>query len=332
MNWASITTSLDQFWRSQTFPMWLTLAAAGFFGIILLVTLLRAERSVANGALTVITLLAIGIAAAATMRGFGPGDRGASGETRSSAQQTSAVLPALSCIDDLAGETVLTACEKALFGSAESAAAAVSYAASQITRLTAFGDVTAANRNLTYEALALRRAIERDRYGLMAQVLVARDQCTPSQCAPFRALTDSRQIVANMTERTYDGLISRYAPSWNAPAAAPVAALSSSVPSGKPTNAEFPTAASTPAVNIMTPEPGSATAPSAPRASASAPPPTPASAANAALLSPRPTSSASPAALAAAKKPPAAPKPSRAAAAPVQLAPPASAPAAAAND
>src|SRR3981081_1236690 len=235
MNWAW-TTSLDQLWRSSTFPLWLTLAAAGFFGIILLITLLRAEKSVANGARTVIMLLAIGIAAAAAMRGFGPGDRGASGETRSS-QQTSAVLPALSCIDDLAGETVLTACEKALFGSAESAAAAVSYAASQITRLTAFGDVTAANRNLTYEALALRRAIERDRYGLMAQVLVARDQCTPSQCAPFRALTDSRQIVANMTERTYDGLISRYAPSWNAPAAAaPVAALSSSVPPGKPPN------------------------------------------------------------------------------------------------
>jgi hypothetical protein len=329
MNWAW-TTSFDQLWRSPTFPMWLTLAAAGFFGIILLITLLRAEKSVANGALTVITLLAIGIAVAATMRTFSPGDRAASGETRSP-QQTSAVLPALSCIDDLAGETVLAACEKALFGSAESVAAGVSYAGSQITRLTAFGDAAVANKNMTYELLTLRRAIERDRYGLMAQVLMARDQCTPAQCAAFRALTDSHQIVVNMAERTYDALISRYAPSWNAPAAAPVAALLSSVPTGKPTNANFPTAASTPAVNIMTPEPGSATAPSPPRASASAPPPTPASAANAALLSPRPTSSASPAALGAAKKPPAAPKPSRAAAAPVQLAPPASA-TGAAND
>jgi hypothetical protein len=314
--------------------MGLTLAAAAFFGIILLITLLRAEKSVANGALTVITLLAIGIAALATMRGFGPGDRGASGEIRSS-QQTSAVLPALSCIDDLAGETVLTACEKALFGSAESTAAAVSYAASQVTRLTAFGDAAAANRNLSYELLTLRHAIERDRYGLIAQVLVARDQCTPSQCAAFRALTDTHQIVANMTGRAYDGLVSRYATSWNAPAAvAPVAALSPSVPTGRPTNAEFPTAASTPAVNIMTPEPGSAAAPSPPRAAAS---PTasspasptaasPASAANAALLSPRPTSSAAPAALAAAKKQ-SAPKPSRTSSAPVQLAP-AAAPAA----
>jgi len=328
MNWVW-TASFVQLWRSPTFPMWLTLAAAGFFGIILLITLLRAQKSVANGALTVITLLAIGIAVAATMRTFGPGDRGASGETRSP-QQTGAALPALSCIDDLAGETVLAACEKALFGSAESVAAGVSYAGSQITRLTAFGDAAVANKNLTYELLTLRRAIERDRYGLMAQVLMARDQCTPAQCAAFRALTDSHQIVVNMAERTFDALISRYAPSWNAPAAAPVAALSPSVPTGRSTNAEFPTAASTPAVNIMTPEPG----PSPSRASASAPASTtaPASAANAALLSPRPTSSAAPAALGSAKKPPTAPKPSRAAAAPVQLAPPASAPAAAANE
>ena len=57
MNWAW-ATSLEQIWRSPSFPMWLTLAAAGFFGIIVLITLLRAEKSVANGALTVITLLA----------------------------------------------------------------------------------------------------------------------------------------------------------------------------------------------------------------------------------------------------------------------------------
>jgi hypothetical protein len=324
MNWAW-TTSLDQLWRSPNLPMWLPLAAAGFFGFILLITLLRAQKSVANSTLALITLLSIGVAVAATVRGLGPDGRGTSGETRSP-QQASAALPALSCIDELAGDAVLAACEKALFGSADSAAAAVSYAASQMTRLTAFGDVAAASRNLTYELLSLRRAIERDRYGVMAQALVMRDQCTLSQCAAFRSLTDPRQIVANMAERTYDGLIKRYAPSWNAPAAAaPVMAAGSSIPTGKPTNAEFPTAASTPPVNIMTPEPGSAPAPSppprAPAISASAPAsaPAPASAANAALLSPRPTSSAAPAALAAAKKQ-SAPKAQRSST-PVQLAP-----------
>src|SRR6478672_10275897 len=326
MNWAW-ATSLDQLWRSPTFPMWLTLAASGFFGIIVLITLLRAEKSVANGALTVITLLAIGIAATATIRGFGPGSQSEPGETRSS-QPMSAALPALSCIDDLAGETVLAACEKVLFGSAESTAAALSYAASQITRLTAVGDVAAANASMTPELQMVRRAVERDRYGLMAYVLAARDHCTPSDCAAFRAVTDRNQIVANMNERTYEGLVVRYAPSWNMPAVTPgpVAALPPSMPLGKPTNADFPTAASTPPISIMTPEPGQALAPATPRPSASSSPPSSSPAlTNAPLPSPRPTP-----ALAAAKKP-AAPKPTRTAA-PVQLAPAAPAPAAAAPE
>ena len=49
MSWAS---SLDQIWRSPNFPMWLMLAAAVLFGLIVLVTLLRAETSGVNGALT----------------------------------------------------------------------------------------------------------------------------------------------------------------------------------------------------------------------------------------------------------------------------------------
>jgi hypothetical protein len=322
MNWAW-ATSLDQLWSSSTFPMWLTLAAAGFFAIIAVITLLRAEKSVANGALTLITLLAIGIAVAATARLYSLPSRTASSETRSP-QPVSAALPALSCIDDLAGDAVLTACEKALFGSAESAAAAVSYAASQISRLTAFGDVAAADSNMTPELQTLRRAVEHDRYGLMAQVLLVRDHCTPSDCAAFRSLTDYRQIVANMEVHVYDGLISRYAPLWNAPVApGALAALPPSLPTGKPTNADFPSAASTPAVSIMTPEPGPAPAASAPRAPASPP--------VAIAPSPRPTPAASHALAAAKKKEKeSVPKPAHTPA-PVQLAPPAPAPAAA-ND
>jgi len=316
MNWAG-ATSLDQVWRLPAFPTWLTIAAAGFFGIILLITLLRAERSVANGALAVVTLLAIGIAAATASRGFGPADAAGSLAEPQSPPQVAAALPALSCIDDIAGETVLTACEKALFGSAESAAAAVSYAASLVTRLTALGDVAAANRNMTPELQALRHSVEHDRYGLVAHVLLTRDHCTPADCAAFRSLTDHNQIVANMDERIYNGLITRYAPLWNAPPAGPastglVAGLPPSMPTGRPTNADFPSAASTPAVSIMNPEPATATA----RAPA----------ANAQPTSPR--SAPHPAPAAVAKKPPAKPH----IAAPVQIAPAAPAPAPAASN
>src|SRR3954466_8657228 len=71
MNWAW-PSSLDEIWHSATFPMWLTLAAAGFFALILLITLLRAGRSFANAARMVITLWAVGVAFPATTRGFGP--------------------------------------------------------------------------------------------------------------------------------------------------------------------------------------------------------------------------------------------------------------------
>jgi hypothetical protein len=122
-----------------------------------------------------------------------------------------------------------------------------------------------------------------------------------------------------MEERVYENLIMRYASSWNTPQAAAgmIAALPPSFPTGKPTNAEFPTSASTPPVNIMTPEPplGAAPKPS----SAAAVPAAPA-APRSAAAPPAPTQ-----AQAAAKKPPPAPKrPSSAA--PVQLAPSGAAP------
>ena len=60
--------SLDSLWHSPNLPMWLTLIAAGFFVVIFVITVFRADRSLANGALTVITLLSIGIAVTAMTR------------------------------------------------------------------------------------------------------------------------------------------------------------------------------------------------------------------------------------------------------------------------
>lgn len=317
--------------------MWVALAAAGFFGLIVPITLLRADRSAANTALTLTTLLAVGVAVATTIGGNGSAGRVPSAETRSASAGGSS-LPALACLDDLAGDTVLSACEKALFGSAESVAAAVSYAASQLERLTAYGDVASANKNMTAELAALRRAVERDRYGIVAQVLAENYRCTPNDCPAFRLFSNRRQVMANMEARAFDTVVARYAASWNmatsaaatatgpavaglgqasattlgsAPGAtsgsAPATPLGPTLLTGKPTNAEFPTAASTPPVSIMNPEPGAGqlSRSVAPATAATAP------ASAAAAISP-----------ATAKKPPA-PKPPRTSAAsgPVQLSP-----------
>jgi hypothetical protein len=310
--------------------MWLTLAAAGFFAILMLITLVNAEKSVANGALTVITLLAVGIAVAATIRSYSPlASREAASEVRS-APAAVAALPALSCLDDLAGDVVLGVCERAVFGSAESTAAAVSYVAAQISQLTALGDAVSAAKSMPPELQAMRRSIEHDRYGLVAQVLQARDHCTPTDCAVFRSLTDNHQIITNMDEHLYETLVNRYAAIWTAPPPATVAgapgvgALAGyppSVPTGRPTNADFPSSASTPAVSIMSPEPGTARAAAPPAATSALP---------AARPSPSPSQTPAPAAVAAAKKPaPKRPAPAPAPPAqPVQISPSPAAPAA----
>lgn len=314
--WAA---SIENLWHSPSLPMWLTLAAAGFFAVVLLVTLFRAERSVANGALTVITLLAIGIAVTTMMRASG----GAAGSADvQSAASSPAVLPALACLDGLAGESVEAACEKALFASPDSVASAVSYTAAQVTRLAAAGNA-AAGKPMSPELSALRRTVERDRYGLVAQVLMTREGCsTAAPCPFFKSLTNSAQISSNMSERLYEGFVGRYATSWNvattAPAAmpaaagnpaAPVAALPPGTvpPPGKPVSGDFPSAASIPPINIMTPEPAAQGTQSAARPTDNAP----------AAHAPVPAPKAAP--QPAAKK--AAPQKSRAQA-PVQLAPP----------
>jgi hypothetical protein len=215
------------------------------------------------------------------------------------------------------------ACEKAVFGSPESTAAAVNYAGSMLTRVLSLGDVASAQRTMSPEMQAMRRAIERDRYGLMAQVLLTRERCTPTQCAAYRSLTDNHQIITNMDEHAFDNLVARYATSWNAPqmtaATAPLAMMPPSVPTGRPTNAEFPSSANTPAVSIMTPEPGTGTKPPA------APPPArPAQAAAA----PPPPSAPAPAAPAAARKQAATKRAPAPPSAPISISPAAQAPAA----
>jgi len=319
-------TSIENFWHSPDLPMWLTIAAAGFFAIVLLVTLFRAERSVANGALTVITLLAIGIAVTTMMRASGVVGAGQSSDPKSSGL-AAASLPALACLDGLAGESVEAACEKAIFASADSVAASVSYTAAQISRLAAFGNVAAANKVMTPELNALRRSIERDRYGLVAQVLTSRENCSLAAACPFfQSLTNSGQISSNMSENLYGGFVGRYASAWGAaPAvanAAPAVAAPAAVaalpgvvlPPGKTLSGDFPSASSIPPINIMTPEPA------AQGTQATRPADSPAAA--------RPAAPARPAATAAAPPvPPAAPKKQAAqksrAQAPVQLAPPA---------
>ncbi len=270
--------------------MWGAFALAVFFAVVLFLVFVRADKSSANGALIVLTLLAVGISLAATVRTFDENGGGTTGDGR--LPQSIASMPAMSCLDGLAGDAVEIACERALFSSADSSAAAVSYTAAQITRLTRLGDEAAAGK--APELSALRRALERDRYGLVAHVLMVREGCTASECSFYKSVSNHNQIAANMTDQTYQGLIGRYAAIWSGTntGSATATAMPPSIPSGKPMSGDFPSSSSIPAVNIMTPEPA------APSAASSKPP----------QVSPPPTTAAQPVPPRAATAPPAAKK------------------------
>lgn len=169
---------------------------------------------------------------------------------------------ALACLDAIAGETVEDACEKAVFASPEATAAAVSYVAAQLALLASAKDQT--RRDVTSPGIAaLRRAVETDRFGIVAHALAVRDRCTPDQCGAFFLLEDASRIRANLAEQTFDAQIKRHMANWptgegrpvaanpapGSPSPAPVASTRT------PNNLFFPSSASIPPVNIMTAEP-----------------------------------------------------------------------------
>ena len=166
---------------------------------------------------------------------------------------------ALACLDAGAGDTVEDACEKSVFGSAASVAAAVTYVMARLSLL-ADGLDYAKRADTGYERTldSWRRHAELDRYGLVAHVLATRNLCTVENCAAFALLRDSSIVRTNLRDRTFDNLVARYAEQWKARQDGPV--VGSVQPGAGKTglavarNIDFPSAASIPAISIMSPE------------------------------------------------------------------------------
>jgi len=192
----------------------------------------------------------------------------------------------LGCLDGLVGENVEAACEKALFASAASAAAAASYVAARLallTEATAYGERGGAD--IDHLLLPLRHALEADRFGFLAHVLAARDGCTNENCDALALLHDAGRVRAHLRERTLNQLLEQYSTAWSQPPDVPVAdaaqaraTAANAQPPHKPVNIDFPTAASIPPVSIMIPEPKGPVLPGAAAAAAANPNPQPAAA------------------------------------------------------
>jgi len=243
-------------------PVW---AIAAALAIAVLVAMLALMRAGADGrSLPAAVLVLIAVVGACWWVGDYLSRRDRAAEQRALDARvfelaTRAFMPgsALGCLDPLVAETMEDTCEKTIFASPEATAAAISYVAAQLAVLGSAGE-HAADPGM----LALRRALEADRFGIVAHVLAARDGCTSDQCSAFAWLEDTSRIKVHLAERPFEARVKTYSASWppagsravatSAPASAPGAAAR------VPNNLYFPSASSIPPVNIMTAEPQAA--------------------------------------------------------------------------
>jgi hypothetical protein len=171
----------------------------------------------------------------------------------------------LACLDALVGESVEAACEKSLFASPATVAAASAYVGAQLTLL---ANMAALGREQGAEPHAmtaqLRRALETDRFGFVAYVLAIRDGCTAQNCKTLALFRDASRVRTNLTTAALERYLEHYAAAWTAGPEVPVAeatqAPAASTAAGQGprksvVNIDFPSAASIPAVSIMNPEP-----------------------------------------------------------------------------
>jgi hypothetical protein len=197
----------------------------------------------------------------------------------------------VACLEATNTETVEGSCERSVFATPESVAAASAYMSARISLLADAHEYTA-KRDQSYEAqiAGLRRTVAADRFGLASQVLAVRDGCTADACDAFGFVYDDKKLRANLRDRTFDVTLARYAQNWPVRASRPLA--SSGPPAnnnafGPPPAQAFPSAqpgpsaSNEPAPNLFAAPPQASDSPpptqSAPAsATKRAPPPPPA--------------------------------------------------------
>ncbi len=205
-------------------------------------------------------------------------------EARLSEIRAQALSPssALACLEGTGG-TVERACERSVFATPESLAAANVYTTARFDLLASAARYSGPRTPQFDEAVgALQRSLQQDPFGLTANTLVRRTGCTASRCDAIAMFTEPARVRENIKENTYDAIVARHSANWRTGAAAPSAPAPYSSTGGEtrapiPDKYTLPSASSIPPVSIMQEEPerrppAAASAPAAADAAAPAPP------------------------------------------------------------
>jgi hypothetical protein len=263
-------------------PLWTTAILAGVFVMLCMLAFDRAAAR--GGAARIIRYCAVLLGAwlAFTMLdrlliGERSADRRAL-EARSGELTARAIMSgsALACLDAGAGEVVERSCEKILFAAPETVAAGISYVAARLALLSDSLDYAErVDKSYTLQLEGIRRALEADRFGLVAHVLRNRDGCTVELCPAFALFRDKSKVVANLIGDPLEGLVAHYAANWEertftvtataapvSPATAQTLASPAIVQTPAPnpparvsSRWDFPSSKTIPPVSIMDPEP-----------------------------------------------------------------------------
>jgi hypothetical protein len=185
-------------------------------------------------------------------------------EERAFALKLQALMPgsALACLEPIA-PVIQDACEKTLFAGPDTAAAAVAFVTAQLELL---GDARKhmMTSGLSYSdaIMAVRSAVERDQFGIVAHVFASRRGCRPDHCDLFTLLQDTGRVRTNLAERPFEASLALHSPEWaaqNNRSGAAVAGVTAPAGTGmgavRPGSKLFlPSSSSIPSLNIMTPE------------------------------------------------------------------------------
>jgi hypothetical protein len=202
-------------------------------------------------------------------------------DERAFALKLQALMPgsALACVEAIA-PVIQDACEKALFAGPETAAAAVAYVTAQLELLSdARKHMQASGFAYSDNIMAVRTAIERDQFGIVAHVFATRRACRADQCDLFVLLQDNGRVRANLEERPFEASLALHSPEWAAHGNRSVAGVAGvSSPAGTAMGAVrpggklfLPSSSSIPSVSIMTPESAASQQPNETTASAETP-------------------------------------------------------------
>jgi len=248
---------LDLTTGTFTLPLWAVGVAAALLVALVVIAVVRSGMTEFGSLAFRVAVIAIAVVFGWTYI-VRTGERDRADERRALDQRAAdlvgrAIAPgsAIACLEATNTETVEGACERAVFASPETVAAASAYVAARLTLLADAHEHTS-RRDQGYESsiAGLRRTIAADRYGLASQVLATRDGCTADTCDAFGLVYDDKKLKANMRDRLFDVTVARYAVNWPS-RNRPLASSGGNAPSGS--NASFPSAASVPPVSTMEP-------------------------------------------------------------------------------